>query len=1238
MTFVKPEIKEIYSTLKNNDELITYLKENEYLLTRSMLYDSYTVDQIGEMETAILADNTETLYNLAEVLYNNSDKIESDDVWSLASNLVAFDDVAGAFGLDKKTFSVEAYKQIIYTYKYCYVSSFFQNNKEIFLPEYDFNEIENTPILKTFLDAIMKEFDKLDCVIGKCLDYKDFDEIPYDMINYLTQLLGFERANFNAESDIEAKYREIVRNIIDIYRVKGTNFSFELLFKFLGYNIEINEFYFDRRYYYSTGNVNTSSTDNTNFLFYMATTAPSENKLENTNNEFVDFNDYTTQYNLNEFSELADTYGPEAVLGYSKVDKNNVEYTGKVYKYFKSNLIYYTISIDKTNPTEKQLAQINKILTFLTPAYIMKTTNVNVYTGSNSTSPSDNMIFFDDNRTLENTLEKLEKEVSTEEGYEAIREKIRELYPIMLDSELRDDTEEPKITNADLYIDSDNNITHDDTSKSSYINTINTTTFKPKIPFRVSGKICLNKYASNKYFDFITIKNDVKENNLAEDVTLTDLSIADYLKTRPLKYSASAVNTLTLLETATKNEDNLKALRNKYDCCLEIEKNSSLPDFIAPITLGKDNVEKMLLTKCVLIITSSKIGVYKFGAVPSCNSNYASSFDIKLIKTQKLYRSINKKINLNTDLKEEKASLDDLYNAAKAKVSTEALKYYYFNTSENYWYYPIKKAKLTTKIVTVDDKTKYLKVSNLLLPISDSQAAELCIPQIFKTDGKYGYNSGTCIYNSPEEYFSANNVKIYNNFSFYIDDLDDEYESDLFTFYLNPSNELVYSTLDEKLYRIHQNIYEELNDFFGKLVIEEDSAKLYEYDEDWYGYNEQDDFDNFIWYNNTHKISWPYLGYYNKIISRPIKELTDKEVTEEIKDSLINEIFHSTFDYFSSLDKTKILNLGNFDSAGVFLEAIKNEEIKQSVIDYISEKAQSKDVYGNYNDNFGLLSEFLSSENYEEFVKWYYYNKLVKLYREAYIEEAGDKIFKSIFDEERRPLYETLNGNMGLLRKPNTLLQSRKGLSSLNVKYTVFSDNSLLVSKDELLKAKLLVFINDTAYLKDIKNIKLVYGTSSTFIYELDTSLDEDNNLIISCELPENVKDGYLEINNTTQLLSDNKINAHTSKFTKEEEFLTFGDDRKLDISGAVDEECEVITEDDELLILLENKDFSLSDAYSVIVEFTEDKKEVQFDNIKVYALVKLSSLEVGRFTALNLTNVKVDFTAEMSNLQVAEK
>ena len=86
MTFIEPSLERVFQTLVDNDELINHLKSQDYLITKSSLYDNYTKEQVKDMEIAIYSNNVNTLYELAQVLLNFSDKIKNNQIWYLVSH------------------------------------------------------------------------------------------------------------------------------------------------------------------------------------------------------------------------------------------------------------------------------------------------------------------------------------------------------------------------------------------------------------------------------------------------------------------------------------------------------------------------------------------------------------------------------------------------------------------------------------------------------------------------------------------------------------------------------------------------------------------------------------------------------------------------------------------------------------------------------------------------------------------------------------------------------------------------------------------------------------------------------------------------------------------------------------------------------------------------------------------------------------------------------------------------
>ena len=376
MTFNTPNVDTILETLVCNNALINSLRENGALITKEKLLEEYHISVMKQAVIDANFKNVQAMQDLALLILENEEHIRKESIWQLTAEEFLFKEIREIFGISKAKDNL--YQSIFYCYKYCYVSSFFQNNADKFVPQCDIDEIKNNPAADAFLDAMLKEFDKISRLLDETKDYLDYDKIPWDYIVYLTQLLGLEKDYLNIDDTEEAYYRELAKNILDIYRVKGTNYSFQLFFNFLGIEIEIHEFFFDRRYYYSKypqQNEETGTSDKFSKDFYLTTINPSYNLNPNfSTSEIINLSDFSEQQNLKDFEELVSEYGLEAVLGYSDYDKNGEKYEGKVYKYFKTNYIYYYASSlgNRANLTGKQINSLSKYLDFLTPIFVMR--------------------------------------------------------------------------------------------------------------------------------------------------------------------------------------------------------------------------------------------------------------------------------------------------------------------------------------------------------------------------------------------------------------------------------------------------------------------------------------------------------------------------------------------------------------------------------------------------------------------------------------------------------------------------------------------------------------------------------------------------------------------------------------------------------------------------------------------------------------------------------------------------
>lgn len=425
--FVRPEFKDVYNRIVKNNKLQSYLYKVGALMTVDDYYKVYDIPSKTnkyelKAEKFVEEVNENTLTNLTNLLLDNSDTIEKNSVVELVSSNFLFDDIRNVLGFSQELkLDVSFYSEFFYLYKFSFVDNFFQNNWEHFVPEVDSESINDNAIAKSFVDALMIEFDKLNNIINNVKDFKSYKDIPYDYINYLSQLLGFEQKNLGLTKKYEEEIRVISANIIDIYRIRGTISSFKLLFNFLGFDVEINQYYFDRRYRFNDKGENrkTLAYEMDDYRYYLTINNPADNIFENFPiTETVSESDFIKPLGFENFSKLVKRYGLDCVLGYSDmyeykgeekidiiVDENGKskreiteiksfieddgtrvykgelhEYKGPKYTYFLTNIVdIIPRFINKSgNFNLEHTTVLSKLLEFLTPEFWKKHFVVNV--------------------------------------------------------------------------------------------------------------------------------------------------------------------------------------------------------------------------------------------------------------------------------------------------------------------------------------------------------------------------------------------------------------------------------------------------------------------------------------------------------------------------------------------------------------------------------------------------------------------------------------------------------------------------------------------------------------------------------------------------------------------------------------------------------------------------------------------------------------------------------------------
>ena len=445
MKFIDPSFTELYNTLKNNKRLEKFFI-NQYILNSiDDYYENYGYNNQKYKAEKVVNDANKVVYEqLTDLLLSCKEHIKENSIKDLVAKRYLATEIKKALNFTNDVeVSDDVLWEIFYCLKYCYTSSFFQNNWEYFVPDVDYTEMEKNSSIMGFMDAIMKEFDKLDSIMDDVKKYKSYQDIPYDYIVYLTQLMGIEPKHFMIMQNQKKLYRTIAENIMDVYSVRGVADTFTLLFNFLGYEINIEEYFFDRRRYFAISEANEEliTSDVNSYKFYLTTKDPRDNILDElSTNEIVTPEKMTEILDISKFDDYVKESSLMCVLGYddeylveNKVEDvvksvDVVKYTGPVYKYFKTNYIRVKPSPKYTtgNFSLNQLYQISALLNFLTPEFLKRETYLQVDTGDSSESMvlnwtkdfnRDNFYMLDSEGWNQNFADKFIIDYSSENGY-----------------------------------------------------------------------------------------------------------------------------------------------------------------------------------------------------------------------------------------------------------------------------------------------------------------------------------------------------------------------------------------------------------------------------------------------------------------------------------------------------------------------------------------------------------------------------------------------------------------------------------------------------------------------------------------------------------------------------------------------------------------------------------------------------------------------------------------------------
>lgn len=107
------------------------------------------------------------------------------------------------------------------------------------MAEFDANVITSNKRLKLFFDGLAWGLDCAEREADEVLNALDVDRVKPNFLANMATNLGFDLEALGV-TDADTR-REIVRNLIRLYRIKGTEISYESFFRFLSYYAEITE-------------------------------------------------------------------------------------------------------------------------------------------------------------------------------------------------------------------------------------------------------------------------------------------------------------------------------------------------------------------------------------------------------------------------------------------------------------------------------------------------------------------------------------------------------------------------------------------------------------------------------------------------------------------------------------------------------------------------------------------------------------------------------------------------------------------------------------------------------------------------------------------------------------------------------------------------------------------------------------------------------------------------------------
>ena len=264
---------------------------------------------------------------------------------------------------NQEPFYIQALKSI----KYGSIKHFFLENRKAFLPSYDMFLIDSDRKRKAFINTMFKEFDRFTDVVNSLATYNDADNIPDQFLIYFMEILGYTVNDQDGTLD-EMQVRSLIKNLMEVYRYKGSTYAFEVFFGCMGIDCGVRELYFDRRLFYQTEeNPYTRTTSSYAFAYYLTPKNPVTSSYYFSSGDTVRAINITAPITSGEWDRLlksVDTPTEDTVLEMLGYKENSTLDMEEPFTYFKTNYLLFNF----TSPYNR--------IKYGTAQYPIKTTDI----------------------------------------------------------------------------------------------------------------------------------------------------------------------------------------------------------------------------------------------------------------------------------------------------------------------------------------------------------------------------------------------------------------------------------------------------------------------------------------------------------------------------------------------------------------------------------------------------------------------------------------------------------------------------------------------------------------------------------------------------------------------------------------------------------------------------------------------------------------------------------------------